>query len=188
MVVVKKKSSPLLKKVVSKQAYSPVRSALAKPATSLLKSAPVRLASPVKPAYSPVKSASVKQLVSSVKSVPLRQASMVKSEAGKRTSLVKSLPVSPVKTTAVKSTPTPVLSTVGKVVHYYDQIGVAVVALKSALKKGETIHIGKQDDFFKQKVTSMQMNRKPLLEAKKGQEIGLKVNERVRPGYLVVRK
>lgn len=165
MVVIKKKSSPLLKKVVSKQTYSPVRSALVKPAASLVKSAPVRLTSPVKPAYSPVKSGAIK-----------------------RTSPIKSLPVSPVKTTAVKSTPTPVLSTVGKVVHYYDQIGVAVVALKSALKKGETIHIGKQDDFFKQKVTSMQMNRKPVLEAKKGQEIGLKVNERVRPGYLVVRK
>ncbi len=180
MVVVKKKSSPLLKKVVSKQGYSPVRSALAKPATSLVKSAPVKLVSLVKSA--PVK------LASPVKSVPVKLASVVKSGAVKRTSLVKSLPVSPVKTTAAKSTPAPVLSTVGKVVHYYDQIGVAVVALKSALKKGETIHIGKQDDFFKQKVTSMQMNRKPLLEAKKGQEIGLKVNERVRPGYLVVRK
>lgn len=187
MVVVKKKSSPLLKKVVSKQAYSSVRSALVKPASSLVKSAPVRLISPVKPAYSPVKSASVK-LASPVKSVPAKLANVVKSGAVKRSSPVKSLPVSPVKTTAVKSTPTPVLSTVGKVVHYYDQIGVAVVALKSALKKGETIHIGKQDDFFKQKVTSMQMNRKPVLEAKKGQEIGLKVNERVRPGYLVVRK
>ncbi len=146
MVIVKKKSSLLLKKAVSK------------------------------PTSSPVKNASVKR-TSLVKSGAVKQT---------KTSSLKSLPVSPVKITAVKSTP--VLSTVGKVVHYYDQIGVAVVALKSSLKKGETVDIGKQDDFFKQKVTSMQMNRKPLLEAKKGQEIGLKVNERVRPGYVVVRK
>lgn len=73
----------------------------------------------------------------------------------------------------------------GKVTHFYDRIGVAVVALNAKLKVGDKIKIGKDENFFEQEVRSMQYDHKPLQEAKKGQEIGMKVEEEVKSGYLV---
>lgn len=73
----------------------------------------------------------------------------------------------------------------GKITHFYDKIGVAVVALNAKMKVGDKIKIGKDDHFFEQEVTSLQYGHQPLPEAKKGQEIGMKVDEEVRAGYLV---
>lgn len=75
---------------------------------------------------------------------------------------------------------------IGKVTHYYDRIGVAVVELKAPLKMGQRIclkHGGKQ---FKQKVASMQVNHQPLTIAKRGQEIGLKVDKIAAEGTLIL--
>lgn len=74
---------------------------------------------------------------------------------------------------------------IGKVTHFYDKIKVAVVALSATLKKGDKIKIGKEDRFLEQEVKSMQIEHKDLKEAKKGQEIGLKVSGEVKEGDLV---
>ncbi len=74
---------------------------------------------------------------------------------------------------------------VGKVTHFYDRIGVAVVTLDRVLKIGDRIKIGKADSFFEQEVRSMQFDHKPLQSAKKGQEVGLKVDETVHSGDLL---
>ena len=71
---------------------------------------------------------------------------------------------------------------VGKVTHYYGKIGVAVVALNMALKQGQSI--GKSN-FFEQEAKSMEMWNEKVKAAKKGQEIGLKVDEKARKGDLV---
>jgi len=76
---------------------------------------------------------------------------------------------------------------IGKVTHFYDKISVAVVALNSALKVGDKIKVGKSEPFVEQKVKSMQIDRKKIETAKKGQEIGLKVKGKVREGDLVVK-
>ncbi len=73
----------------------------------------------------------------------------------------------------------------GKITHFYDNISVAVVALNSTLKKGDSIKIGKNENFFEQQASSMQLNHKSIPVAKKGQVIGLKVSEPVRQGTLV---
>lgn len=77
---------------------------------------------------------------------------------------------------------------IGKVEHYFDKIGVAVLKLNSPLAVGEIIRIvgGEQTD-FEQEVASMQVEHQKIAKAKKGDEVGLKVKEKVREGYKVYR-
>lgn len=75
---------------------------------------------------------------------------------------------------------------IGKVVHYFDKIGVAVIQLESSLKTGETIRIaGGEATDFTQEVDSMEVDHQKIKKAKKGDEVGLKVKEKVREGYKV---
>lgn len=75
---------------------------------------------------------------------------------------------------------------IGKITHYFDKVNVAVVALDGTLKTGDRIKIGKNDeDFLEQDVRSMQIDRERVEKAGKGQEIGLKIDKRVRVGDLV---
>lgn len=75
---------------------------------------------------------------------------------------------------------------IGKVSHYFDKIGVAVIELAGPLKVGDTIRIaGGEATDFRQEVESMQMEHEPIEKAKKGEAIGVKVQEKVREGYKV---
>ncbi len=77
----------------------------------------------------------------------------------------------------------------GKITHYFPKPKVAVVKLKDNLVIGDKIRIeGGKDTDFNQKVISMQIDLKKITKAKKGQEIGLKVKERVREGYKVYKE
>ncbi len=73
---------------------------------------------------------------------------------------------------------------VGVVEKYYPRIGVAEVKLETGeLRLGDTIHIiGKKTGLVRQKVESMQIDRKPIEVATAPTRIGLKVVERVREG------
>lgn len=76
---------------------------------------------------------------------------------------------------------------VGVVENYFSHIGVAVINLTGTLSKGDKIVItnpSKTKD-FKQTVTSMQVDMKPVLKAGKGKSIGLKTNHPVRKKYIV---
>ena len=74
---------------------------------------------------------------------------------------------------------------IGKVSSYFTNVEVAAIDLSGALKVGEKIHIKGHTTDFEQKVDSMQINRKNVKEAKKGDSVGIKVDERVRPGDAV---
>ncbi|MBI2208430.1 hypothetical protein HYU50_02950 [Candidatus Woesearchaeota archaeon] len=69
---------------------------------------------------------------------------------------------------------------VGKVAHYYTNIGVAVVKVSGALKVGDKIRVKGATSDFTQTVDSMQIEKDKIQEAKKGQSIGLKVKEHAR--------
>ncbi len=71
---------------------------------------------------------------------------------------------------------------IGEVTHYFSKIGVAVIKLNDTLKIGDKISIEGATTNFEQTVESMQINKENIEEAKAGQEIGLKVNERAREG------
>lgn len=78
------------------------------------------------------------------------------------------------------------LKLIGEITHYFSNIKVAVVELKSPLKAGDTIRIiGGEDTDFTQTVDSMEIEHKKIKKAKKGDSIGLKVKEKVREGYKV---
>lgn len=74
---------------------------------------------------------------------------------------------------------------IGKIVHYFDHIQVAVIALTDKLKNGETIRIIGGDTDFEQVVDSMEVEHEKIDKAKKGDEVGFKVNQKVRDGYRV---
>ncbi|HDM25095.1 MAG TPA: hypothetical protein ENG24_00655 [Thermoplasmatales archaeon] len=70
---------------------------------------------------------------------------------------------------------------IGVVEHFFTKIGVAAIRITDGeLKIGDTIHIVGATTDFKQKVESMQINKQPVDVAKPGDEIGIKVIDRVR--------
>jgi putative protease len=71
----------------------------------------------------------------------------------------------------------------GKVVHYFDKIMVAVVSLNGTLKLGDSVKFTGQDKEFTQEITSMQVNHEPVESAKKGSEVALKVDEPVKRNW-----
>ena len=77
---------------------------------------------------------------------------------------------------------------IGKITHYFGKISVAIVELSGVLKAGDKIHVKGGSTDFEQDISSMQIEHENLEKAKKGDEIGLKVDEKVREGdevYLV---
>lgn len=75
---------------------------------------------------------------------------------------------------------------IGKVVHYYDKIGVAIIDLDSPLKVGDTVKMMRGEEETTQRVNSMQIDHTAVPQAKKGDVIGLKVDQEVREGTKVV--
>ncbi|MEW5955137.1 MAG: EF-Tu/IF-2/RF-3 family GTPase [Candidatus Micrarchaeota archaeon] len=73
---------------------------------------------------------------------------------------------------------------VGKITHFFDKIGVAVVELSGVLKVGDRIKVSGSNE-FEQTVASMQIEKQQVERAGAGQSIGLKVAGEVRKGDLV---
>ncbi len=70
---------------------------------------------------------------------------------------------------------------IGKVTHYYPKVGVATIRLVSKLKTGdEIIIIGKTTGIEKCRVERIEINKNPVEAAIKGQEVGIKMPNRVR--------
>lgn len=74
---------------------------------------------------------------------------------------------------------------IGQVIHYFDQIGVAVISLSQALKVGDRIRFVGGETDFTQDISSMEVEHKKIDKAKAKQEVGMKVEQKVRPGYRV---
>jgi len=78
---------------------------------------------------------------------------------------------------------------IGKITHYFSKIQVAIIELAAELKKGDKVHIMGKNTDFEQEVSSMQIDRVDVEKAKKGDAIGLKVDQKVREGdevYLIL--
>ena len=75
---------------------------------------------------------------------------------------------------------------IGKVTHYFNNIGVAVVkAEKSSLAVGDKVKFRHGEHEFEQAVDSLQVDKEPVKKIKKGEEAGLKVAEPVKEGWEV---
>ena len=69
---------------------------------------------------------------------------------------------------------------VGTIFDYFSKIGVAAIKLSGNLKVGDKIRIKGTTTNFEQEVESIQSHNSPLTEAKAGDEIGIKVTDKVR--------
>ena len=74
---------------------------------------------------------------------------------------------------------------IGKITHYFGKIGVGVLELSKGLKVGETIKVVGGDRDFTQEVSSMQIEHENIEAAKKGEAVGLKLDELAKPGDIV---
>lgn len=71
---------------------------------------------------------------------------------------------------------------IGEVGHYFGHIPAGIIKLAGKLKKGDKIHFKGATTDFTQEVASLQIDHKNIESGKKGDEVGLKVKERVREG------
>ena len=74
---------------------------------------------------------------------------------------------------------------IGKISHYFSNIGVAVIDLSDKLEAGDEIRIVGGEVDFNQKIESMEVDHKKVQKAKKGESLGIKVDQKVREGYNV---
>lgn len=83
--------------------------------------------------------------------------------------------------------PKKIKGVIGVITHYFPKVRAAVIKLKTPLSVGDSVKIKGHTTDFAQQVTSLQIDRVPIQTAKKGQEIGLLVESRVRRKDLVLK-
>ena len=71
---------------------------------------------------------------------------------------------------------------IGKVTHYFNRLGVAVLELDHELNCGDSIHILGRTTDFTQSVGSMELEHQKIQSATVGMEVALKVEDEVREG------
>ena len=74
---------------------------------------------------------------------------------------------------------------IGKVTHFYNRIGVAVMELTADLKLGDTITLLGHTTDLTQEVVSMEIEHEKITRASAGMEVAIKVEGPVRRGDLV---
>ncbi len=71
---------------------------------------------------------------------------------------------------------------IGEIRHFYNKIGVGVLALEGPLGLDDTIHILGHTTDFQQQVLSLQIEHQAVEQAGPGDDVALKVVQRVRRG------
>jgi len=78
---------------------------------------------------------------------------------------------------------------IGTITHYFTKIQVGVIHCEKPLRVGDRIEIHRSGQVLgKEKINSMQINHIPVDEARKNEEIGIKIKTDVKPGDIVVKK
>ncbi|OGJ58018.1 hypothetical protein A2881_04325 [Candidatus Peribacteria bacterium RIFCSPHIGHO2_01_FULL_55_13] len=75
---------------------------------------------------------------------------------------------------------------IGKVVHYYDRIGVAIIDLKEPLHVGDMVMLKKGDRIMPQRIDSIEIEHASVPAAKAGDIVGVKVDNEVHEGTVVL--
>ncbi len=75
----------------------------------------------------------------------------------------------------------------GEVEDYFAHIGVISITSKDALAVGDTFHVKGHTTDLTQVCASMQIDHQDVLSVKKGDEVGVKVEDRCRKGDKVFR-
>ena len=70
---------------------------------------------------------------------------------------------------------------IGTVTHYFGHINVVIIQLSDALKIGDTIHVKGHTSDFTQTINSMQIEHASVTEAKAGEAVGIKIEQKSHP-------
>jgi len=81
--------------------------------------------------------------------------------------------------------PEPVFTPVGVVTHYLDKIKVVIVKLDEEVRVGDRLVLNGESGPFRQKLSSMQINRQNVETAGCGEEIGIKVSKKAIVGETI---
>ncbi|MDI6821245.1 MAG: translation elongation factor-like protein [Patescibacteria group bacterium] len=79
---------------------------------------------------------------------------------------------------ATKKEPKPI----GVVTHYFGGISVAIIKFTKEIDIGTKVHFKGATTDFEEEIKSMQYDHSDIKTAKKGQEVGIKVENKVREG------
>ena len=74
---------------------------------------------------------------------------------------------------------------IGTVTHYFGNLGVAIVKFNKLVSVGAKLKFKGATTDFEEVVKSMQFDHKEIDKAKKGQEVGIKVKDKVREGDVI---
>lgn len=75
---------------------------------------------------------------------------------------------------------------IGEVTNYFEKIGVAAIKLSKPIKTGDKVKFKGGEVEFEQTISSMQIHGKSVEKAKKGDEVGIKIDHRANKGYRVL--
>lgn len=75
---------------------------------------------------------------------------------------------------------------IGKVIHWYDKISVAVVRLSAPLKVGDEIKVRHGEDGFETVVESIQVDHESVSKSKKGDEVAIKLPQKAKEGSIIL--
>ncbi|MBL7130798.1 MAG: hypothetical protein ISS45_05295 [Candidatus Omnitrophica bacterium] len=123
-----------------------------------------------------VKKRSIKKRVVKKRLIKKR---VVKRRIAKKRPTKKRVPKSPVKKTKE--------NIIGVVSHYFPRVRAAAIKLKAPLRLGDSIRIKGHTTDFIQVVNSLQIDRQVIAASKRGQEVGILVDSRVRGRDIVYR-
>lgn len=74
---------------------------------------------------------------------------------------------------------------VGTVTHFYNHLSVGIVRLDEDVRLGDKIRFKGSSTDFEQNLSDMQFDHEFVDVGEKGQEVGIKVKEKVRKGDLI---
>ena len=77
---------------------------------------------------------------------------------------------------------------IGKVAVFFGNVGVAAIRLSGNLKLGDQVLFKGATTNFEQIIDSMQINRNPVEEVNSGDDVGVKVIDKVRAGDIVYKR
>ena len=76
---------------------------------------------------------------------------------------------------------------IAEVIHWFDKISVAIlkVAKGAKIKTGDKVKFVSSKEEFEREIGEIQMDHKPIPEAKAGMEVGVKVDQKAKEGMEV---
>lgn len=76
---------------------------------------------------------------------------------------------------------------IGTVTHYFDEPQVGAIDLEEVVELGDELHFSGHTTDFRQSISSMEVDHQPVEVAGPGDEVAVKVEQRVREGDEVYR-